>query len=402
MNFNQTEKFTVFLGIYNGESYLESLEAQILAQSYQDFLLVVVDNASTDGSWQALNRWSEIFGDKLVLRRNDTNLGGGGSLANAVNSGLIDTEWFTTLHQDDLYFPEHLEKIISTIRSSSGDVVAVCTGMASMDENSQKIPTPPRASWLVDDYSAPSSFLINLRTQTLSFPTAAFRTKEFAQCFRFWHNPTFLDTETTLLLCGHGEFRYILEETMRYRENPQSESHVVNSMQALLSAATSLSRVFTSEEFRTVLSKVNLEEKGLFFSELMSSIEVRLGDSSLAHLVKILASEACANAWGYKEPRSSVLLSEFYRALDSKFTYTLLTKLSGEPIPQLQIPLREELRALSGDLSQKIFTEHSRKKSYLNVLFSKLPIKLRIMIFRVYVRAFAIKQPNHYWNAFWR
>jgi hypothetical protein len=134
----------------------------------------------------------------------------------------------------------------------------------------------------------------------------------------------------------------------------------------------------------------------------MSSIEVRLGDSSLAYLVKILASEACANAWGYKEPRSSVLLSEFYRALDSKFTYTLLTKLSGEPIPQLQIPLREELRALSGDLSQKIFTEHSRKKSYLNVLFSKLPIKLRIMIFRVYVRAFAIKQPNHYWNAFWR
>jgi glycosyltransferase involved in cell wall biosynthesis len=402
MNFNQTETFTVFLGIYNGENYLASLEAQILAQSYQDFLLVVVDNASTDRSWHALSRWSEIFGDKLVLRRNDTNLGGGGSLANAVNSGLIATEWFTTLHQDDLYFPEHLEKIISTIRRSSRDVVAVCTGMASMDENSQKIPTPPRASWLVDDYSAPSAFLINLRTQTLSFPTAAFRTKEFSQCFRFWHNPTFLDTETTLLLCGHGEFRYILEETMRYRENPQSESHVVNSMQALLSAATSLSRVFTSEEFRTVLSKVNLEEKGLFFSELMSSIEVRLGDSSLAYLVKILASEACANAWGYKEPRSSILLSEFYRALDSQFTYTLLTKLSGEPIPQLQVPLREELQALSGDLSQKIFKEHSRKKSYLNVLFSKMPMKLRILIFRVYVRAFAIKQPNHYWNAFWR
>lgn len=402
MNLTRTKEFTVFLGIYNGEKYLTSLQTQILAQSYQDFHLVVVDNASTDGSWQALSRWPEIFGDKLVLRRNETNLGGGGSLANAVNSGLINTDWFTTLHQDDLYFAEHLEKIVATIRSSSDDVVAVCTGMASMDEKSQVMPTPPRASWLVNDYSTPSSFLLNLRTQTLSFPTTAFRTKEFSQCFRYWHNPTFLDTETTLLLCGHGEFRYILEETMRYRENPQSESHVVNSVEALLGAGMSLLRVFTSEEFRTVLSKVDHKEKGLFFSELMSSIEVRLRDSSLLYIVKILASEACANTWGYEEPRSSVLLSEFYSALDSKFTYTLLASLSGEPTPQSQLPLRDELRLFSGDLSEKIFKQHSNRRSQLNILFSKFPLRLRIIIFRIYVRVFAIKQPNHYWNAFWK
>jgi glycosyltransferase involved in cell wall biosynthesis len=399
---NPTQKLTVFLGVYNGEEYLTSVEAQILSQSFQDFHLVVVDNASTDSSWQVLCRWQATFGDKLTLSRNDRNLGGGGSLANAINSGLINTEWFTTLHQDDFYFAEHLEKIVAIIRSSSNDVVAVCTGMASMDVKSQRIPTPPRASWLVDDYSAPNSFLINLRTQTLSFPTAAFRTKEFSQCFRFWHSPTFVDTEITLMLCGHGEFRYVLEETMRYRENPQSESHVVNSVESLLGTAMSLSRVFTSEEFRNVLSKVGGDEKGLFYSELMSSIEIRLCDSSLLYLIKILASEACANAWGYQEPQSSALLIEFYRALDSKFTYRFLSEISGEPIRELQIPLREYLRELSGDLSQQIFTQYSRKKSNLNKIFSKFPLKIRITIFRVYVRLYAIKQPNHYWNAFWK
>ena len=402
MNLSETKNLTVFLGIYNGEKYLTSLETQILAQSYQDFQLVVVDNASTDGSWEVLSQWPKIFGEKLIISRNDTNLGGGGSLASALKLGLINTEWFTTLHQDDYYFASHLEQLISTIRNSSDDVVAVCTGMASMDEKSQTIPTPPRASWLVDDYSAPSSFLINLRTQTLSFPTSAFRTKVFSQCFRFWHSPTFSDTETTLLLCGHGEFRYIPEETMRYRENSQSESHVINSVEAVLGATISLSRVFTSEEFRTVLRKVDRGERGFFFSELMSSIEIRLRDSSLLYLVKILASEACANAWDYKESQPSILLSEFYQAVNSRFTQTLLSNLSGEPIPRPKLEQSEELRALSGDLSQEIFTKHSRGKSHLNKIFSKFPLTLRIQIFRVYVRVFAIKQPNHYWNAFWK
>jgi glycosyltransferase involved in cell wall biosynthesis len=402
MNFSQTRNFTVFIGVYNGQKYLESLLSQLLSQSYQDFQLVVIDNASTDGSWAALADWPAIFGARLILHRNETNLGGGGSIAKAINSGLIKTDWFTMLHQDDDYFSGHLEKLVETIQDSPNDVVAVCTGMASMNENSQTIPTPPRASWLVEDYSTPSSFLINLRTQTLSFPTAAFRTQEFSKCFRFWHSPTFSDTETTLLLCGHGEFRYVLQETMRYRENPQSESHVVNSVEALLGATISLSRVFTSEEFRTVLSKVDHSQRDLFFNELMSSIEIRLRDSNLLYLVKILASEACCNAWEYKESQPSILLSEFYQAVNSRFTQTLLSNLSGEPIPEINKDLNEGLRILSGVLSQEVFNQHTKRKSHINAIFGKLPLAIRIRIFRAYVRVLAIKQPNHYWNAFWK
>ena len=390
------------MGIYNGERYLESLQKQLLSQTYQDFQLVVIDNCSTDNSWEILAGWPAIFGEKLILRRNELNLGGSGSLAKALSLGLISTHWFTMIHQDDDYFADHIEKLVETIRSSPTNVVAVCSGMASMNENAQSLPSPPRASWLVDDYSTPSSFLINLRTQTLSFPSAAFRTKEFSQCFRFWHSPTFSDTETTLLLCGHGEFRYIPQETMRYRVNPHSESRVINPVERLLGATIGLSRVFTSEEFRTVLSNVDLSQRGVFFDELMSSIEIRLRESSLLYLVKILASEACANAWEYTESRPSSLLSEFYNAANSRFTQTLLSNLSGEPVPEPNRELSEKLRILSGDLSQEIFNQHSRRKSSLNSIFSKLPLALRIVIFRVYVRVFAIKQPNHYWNAFWK
>jgi hypothetical protein len=173
-------------------------------------------------------------------------------------------------------------------------------------------------------------------------------------------------------------------------------------VEALVGATISLSRVFTSEEFRTVLSKVDHGQRGHFFNELMSSIEIRLRESSLLYLVKILASEACANAWEYKESHPSILLSEFYQAVNSRFTQKLLSNLSGEPVPEPKRGLSEELRILSGDLSQEVFNQYTGTKSRLNSIFSKLPLVFRIRIFRAYVRVFAIKQPNHYWNAFWR
>ena len=43
-------RLTIGLPVYNGETYLgESLEA-LLGQSYEDFELVISDNASTDGT----------------------------------------------------------------------------------------------------------------------------------------------------------------------------------------------------------------------------------------------------------------------------------------------------------------------------------------------------------------
>src|ERR1700730_635676 len=47
---NKAPRLTVGLPVYNGESYLaESLDA-LLGQSYEDFELIISDNASTDGT----------------------------------------------------------------------------------------------------------------------------------------------------------------------------------------------------------------------------------------------------------------------------------------------------------------------------------------------------------------
>jgi hypothetical protein len=397
-----SEGITVFLGIYNGKQYLQSLKEQLASQTFQDFLIVVVDNASTDDSFEKLLSWKSDFGDKITLYKNDENLGGGGSLQKALSERYIETEWFVTLHQDDFYLPNHLEVIVRNIQEASENIVAVCTGMGSMDESGKTQVSPPRASWLINGTSAVASFLINLRFQTLSFPSSAFKTKAFEECFKYWHSPAFSDTETTLYLCAHGEFRYVQTETMRYRENSSSESHMVNSVEAIISASICLSRVFTSQEFRSILRMVEPSTRAKFFSELTSSIELRIPNSPLMHFVKILATEECSRAWEYQEASATLALSSIYDGLGSKFSTNLLAGLVGQQPAKATPDLEEALSELSRVRSLAISTGASNSRSTLWSLVSHLPMPIRIKIFRAYVRIYAIKEPTHYWNAYWK
>lgn len=395
-------RMTVFLGIYNGARYLPSLKEQLISQTFQDFYLVVVDNASTDDSFEKLISWESDFGDRLSLHRNEVNLGGGGTLCKALADDYIKSEWFVTLHQDDFYFPNHLEVIAETLLETPANVVAVCTGMKSMDENGKVRASPPRAAWLLEDTSPVSSFLINLRFQTLSFPSSAFKTKAFEECFRYWHSPAFSDTETTLYLCAHGEFRYVPTETMRYRENSSSESHVVNALEASISASISLSRVFSSQEFRVVLQLVEPSIRAKFFSELVNSVELRIPNSPLMHFVKILATEECARVWEYQDSASNLALSSIYEGVGSVFSSNLLARLAGSEPVKASSDLEEALSELSRVKAVEISKSASKSRSTLWSLVSHFPLPVRRKLFRAYVRIYAIKEPTHYWNAHWR
>ena len=395
---------TVFLGIYNGSNYLESLKIQLKNQKIRDFKLVVVDNCSQDSSWQQLQEWKVEFGASLTLHKNEYNLGGGGSLDHALRIGLVDTPWLAMMHQDDFYLPNHIEVLFDAIQSAAPATVGICTAMASMDNDGSTQPTPPRALWLIEDSSQVNSFLINLRLQAFSFPTAAVKVDAFLESFAHWHSPSFSDTETTLNLITHGELKYLKKETIKYRENPNSESHVVNSFESALGVSLGLTRVFTSKGFRDLLKKVEIDFRARFFAELMSGIESRLSESSMTHHLKILATEECCYAWNYSELESNSFLSSTYATLGSTFTSSLLAEKGSISIPPPDQNLETALRFYSNQLGNASFGR-STIKSKVNLLLrisSTLPLPVRSYLFKVYVKLRAIKQPDYYWNIFWK
>ncbi len=396
---------TVYLGIYNGEAYLDSLLEQLLDQTFQNFDLLIVDNASTDSSLNKLELWKDKFVGRIMIIRNEINLGGAGSLDLVLKIGLIKTPWFATLHQDDYYLNNHLEVLENEIKNAGTNVVAVCTLMRSLDEKGNPQETPPRAAWLVDSNTQIDDFLLNLRTQSLSFPSSAFHKETFLRSSAPWHSPTFGDTETTLTLLIHGKLKYIQKETMLYRENPTSESHVINQLQSKIGAGLGLARVFSNDNFKNLLELVPINDRSRFCLEVYSCIDIRIGDSALADFLKLLFVEACFKAWGYTEGHSVSVGLDSYTAIDSKFTSELIARLSKMEPKSKNERLTTSLMELSNQFTTQLLTEYKSETPLSRILkkiFHLMPLNIRKKLFRFYVHLRAVKQPNYYWNAFWR
>jgi hypothetical protein len=406
MNANQGSKLlTVYLGVYNGEAYLDSLLEQLLNQTFQNFDLLIVDNASTDDTFKKLELWKEKFLSSITVVRNEINLGGAGSLDLVLKNGIIKTPWFATLHQDDFYLNNHLEVLNNEIEKAGTNVVAVCTLMRSMNEKGNVQETPPRAAWLVNSNNQIDDFLLNLRTQSLSFPSSAFHTETFLRCSAPWHSPTFGDTETTLNLLTHGNLKYIQKETMLYRENPTSESHVINQLQSKIGAGLGLARVFTKDEFKNLLNRVPDNIRSRFCLEVYSCIDIRVGDSALADFLKLLFVESCFQTWGHTESESVKIGMATYTAIDSKFTSELIARLSRKESSSKNELLTRNLMEFSNQFTTQLLMEYKTSRPPLKSMkkfFNLMPLTIRKTLFRFYVHLRAIKQPNYHWNIFWR
>jgi glycosyltransferase involved in cell wall biosynthesis len=96
---------TVLLAVYNGERHLAESIDSVFAQTFEDFELLVVDDASTDATSQILAGYSD---SRLRVLRNERNLG----LTRSLNRGLAESRGRYVARQDadDVSAPERLER----------------------------------------------------------------------------------------------------------------------------------------------------------------------------------------------------------------------------------------------------------------------------------------------------
>lgn len=53
-----TPRVSVVVPVYNGVAFIDATMRSILAQTFSDFELLVSDQTSTDGTWEALQRYA--------------------------------------------------------------------------------------------------------------------------------------------------------------------------------------------------------------------------------------------------------------------------------------------------------------------------------------------------------
>lgn len=99
---------SVILNCYNHEPYVAEAIESVLAQTFRDFELILIDNGSTDGSRKVLERY-----DDPRIRRffHDENQ----SLSKRLNEGVgaARGEFVAVLYSDDWMLPDKLERQVT-------------------------------------------------------------------------------------------------------------------------------------------------------------------------------------------------------------------------------------------------------------------------------------------------
>ncbi len=110
---------TVFVTTFNRANYLKLTIQSILDQTYKDFCLVVLDNASTDDTQKIVNQFED---HRIIYIRHKENIGSDGNGNFAFN--MVSTPYFILFHDDDLMMPHFIEKELETIQKYDFDILS--------------------------------------------------------------------------------------------------------------------------------------------------------------------------------------------------------------------------------------------------------------------------------------
>jgi len=129
---------SVVIPVYNGERFLrESLES-VVAQTFQDYEIVCVDDGSTDGSCALLKQYGARV--RVIQQAN-----AGQSAARNVGVRQATGGFVAFLDQDDRWYPSKLAQQV-TVLSAEPDVAMVHCNYDRMDTSLQSrilIDLPP-------------------------------------------------------------------------------------------------------------------------------------------------------------------------------------------------------------------------------------------------------------------
>jgi glycosyltransferase involved in cell wall biosynthesis len=108
---------TVAVTAYNAEKTIRNCLNSILSQSFQDFIVVIVDDGSTDHTIDIVNQYSD---PRLHLLQNQH--GGVSAARNAAVDASVG-EYLSFVDSDDIIAFDYLAVLIDTARANNADLV---------------------------------------------------------------------------------------------------------------------------------------------------------------------------------------------------------------------------------------------------------------------------------------
>ncbi|HFI0121353.1 TPA: glycosyltransferase family 2 protein [Streptococcus suis] len=121
--------FSIVMPIYNAESYLTEAIESVLHQTYQDFELILVNDASTDQSETICQEFVASHQDKVRLYSHTENKGL--LLTRATGMEEVRGQYCLCMDADDVLRLDYLETVKQTIDETQAEAVVINFSMES-------------------------------------------------------------------------------------------------------------------------------------------------------------------------------------------------------------------------------------------------------------------------------
>lgn len=120
------EKISVIVPVYKVEKFIHRCINSILAQTYTDFELILIDDGSPDDCGAICDEYAEKDDRIVVIHQKN------GGLSSARNTGLdwsfhnSDSRWVTFIDSDDMVHPRYLEALYHAV-STANLPIGICS-----------------------------------------------------------------------------------------------------------------------------------------------------------------------------------------------------------------------------------------------------------------------------------
>ena len=277
-------KISIITASYNYEKYIKSTIESVIAQTYTDWELIVIDDCSTDNSVEIIKSFDD---ERIKLVINETNLGLSKTLEKAVN--LAQGDWIAFLESDDLWMKNHLEEKVKIIEKYPDTAIIFNDVEMFGDENT-----------INHKKSVFSKYFQNLPLKDLTYPRNMFKDVAiFNYCLTFsalcinkekllecsFNTPTDRQIDWWLIihLAQNYDFYYISQKLTKWRMHMDS---YINKKEKIVSVPMNLITLF--EIFKTtknlkvflLMLKLIVLTHGLLIRKLKSILGLPLRDNS--------------------------------------------------------------------------------------------------------------------------
>lgn len=128
----EDKKVSIVLPVYNGADHIPDSIESIVAQTYQNWELIIVNDCSTDDTLSICEKYA-MKDNRIRVISNPVNL----KLPNTLNAGfdVATGDYYTWTSDDNMYRPKAIEVLVRTLRQNP-ELVMVYSDYTNIDAES--------------------------------------------------------------------------------------------------------------------------------------------------------------------------------------------------------------------------------------------------------------------------